>query len=297
MLPKKTRPNNEPPLPAYHLDEILELRDRLWWGVETFVSQELAATAFQRFYDYLCSVLPPRVLGEAVHDSIRHLAGMVLHEKPARELCHRLAGNVDGLAAGIPVLPWKLQRAIEWVPFQITACRRGLSRRGKRGAYLTYVALAGTPCGMKIVRFLSKNQCLFLAPFFGFRRFTAAGRQLPYSYETPEQLVSMRCYGLVEPDQEWAGVHFRKHEFPASVHDYNREVIKLRFRLERGYTCPRGYPSSFPCHRCQAGYRECPAATHAQEWEKKLCPACGEERWFDTEVSPKSCLTCYYASL
>ena len=51
---------------------------------------------------------------------------------------------------------------------------------------------------------------------------------------------------------------------------HNRELIKKRTRNDPGYSCPKGYPNTFPCYQCAMGYRQCGAATHAKPWQLQL---------------------------
>jgi hypothetical protein len=251
---------------------------------------------FNRFVRLIYEAMPGELHWPTLEDSARPFLGTIPTAATLDPFCWRLAGNVPQLRGRRVVLPWQRQFASEWVPFQITAVRRTRSGRGKPGAALVFQALAGTVCPQKLVRFWSLRQCHYLAGDFGFSR-RGRGQQaeapLKYPYSQPAQLVQLRLYGLVTPELSQREPMFKLVKWPDAIQEYNRHKLRQRFRVDPGYKCPRGFPKTFPCHQCPAGYKQCVAATHADEWVQKPCSACARDKaFFDPGGRPDICVDC-----
>jgi hypothetical protein len=237
--------------------------------------------------------LPGELHRPTLEDSLRHLAGALVTPELLDDTCWRLAGNLTRLRHRKAVPPWHGQQLMEWVPLQVLGCRRVKNARGRLGARLRFRIVAGTPCPRIVDRWWSMTQCRVYAPEFGFSRPVGRNAQPRHPYGVPEQLVSLRLYGLIEPQLCGVEPAFRVVGWPDSVADWNREVIRRRLRVDPGYTCPRGYPTQFQCHRCPAGYVDCLAATHKHEWRTGPCPECHRpDALFDPDDTGGLCVDC-----
>lgn len=249
----------------------------------------LSGKLFEHFVRTIWEKLPGHVDAAALADSVRDLAGRAISREEMGETAWRMMGNLPRLKARRTVPPWHLQKMREWVPVQITACRRTLQGH-KRGALFTFRILAGSCCPKIVQRFWSLAQCYYFAPDFGFSR---PGKQARHLFAVPEQFVSLRAYVLVYPELSLDGPGFRELDWPGTIKTHNKEQIKRRFRVDEGYACPIGHPSRFPCHRCPVGYLQCAAATHRKKWVKKRCPECENAKaFFDPESASKMCVDC-----
>lgn len=245
-----------------------------------------------RLIELCCEVMPASVHGPTLADSLRNLAGTTLTREVWAETAHRLAGNVPRLAARRSVGPWLVQRGFEWVPVQITASYPSRGSRGKLGALMTMKILAGTPCPRVMQKWWSFARCRYLARFLGFTRLRGRAGTSRYPFTAVEHLVGMYLYVLIDPDLSGEEPDFYFTRFPTAVVSRNRELIKRRARIDKGYTCPLDHPSSFHCQRCWMGYLECPAGTHRKNYEEGPCSACRRERaYFDPE-RPGACVEC-----
>jgi hypothetical protein len=279
---------------TYHVSEVLRLRDRLVEVVAgEYEDRVVRGDEFRRLVQIIYEGLPGEVGWEALEDSVRGLAGQTLTRERIAETCWRLAGNHQRLRQHRPVPPWKVQKFREWVPLQILSCRRGQNARGKRGAFFLFRVMAGTPCPQTVFRWWSVAQCKFFSTDMGFTKPWGESR---YPYSAPEQMVSLRLNGLVDPDLCGAEPMFKQVEFPDSLRDWNRELLKYRFRVDKGYDCPAGFSREFPCHHCPVGYKGkllCVAATHRRDWTRKECKGCGhDDAFFDPDTPGDLCVDC-----
>lgn len=253
-------------------------------------SKEVFAGVVELFH----SLVPDGIQYRVLEDSLRHLAGIKLTRELIDETSWRIAGNVKRLKRRWAVPPWHVQRLPEWVPVQITSCRRVKNKYGKIGALFGFRILAGTPCPRMTFKWWSLRQCRFLAPDFGFHKPQFRDvHHVVRPFSAPEQFVLLRCYVLIDPVMSASEPVFSMPAFPGGVRDWNMEVIKKRLRVDLGYVCPRGFPNTFRCHLCPAGYVNCGAATHRHDWVKGLCNGCNNaEAWFDKELSNDLCVDC-----
>lgn len=247
---------------------------------------------FDRLVDLCRENLPPkgRLDRDNLEESLRHLAGEVLTPEHLTEVCWRMAGNLPRLKEKRPVPPWHGQRLPEWVPMQVMSCRP-LRQGRSMGSNFGMKMLAGTPAGRTVVKWWSVRQCRGLyADYFGFSK----PWRDRYHFSVPEQFVGLRLYGHVEPELCGDGPMFEKVAFPPAIAEYNREVLRKRFRVDEGYRCPLGLSSSFPCHHCPKGYKSCAAATHRSDWARGPCPRCKhDDALFDPDVETNLCVDCY----
>lgn len=234
-----------------------------------------------------------RIPHKVMEDSLRHFAGRTTTREELLETCWRFAGNLHRLKAGMTVLPWTLQRGLEWVPLEIVACRRA-AQHGNRGAIFSFRILAGSSCPRIIQKWWSQDQCWFLARNFGFSKLHGRNSHVvpKYPMTQPDELVGMRLFGLIEPALSRNEPVFRQVHWTHGMKGTNRELLKKRFRVDDGYQCPENKPSTSPCHHCPTGYVQCAAATHRFTWRKDHCPSCNAEAWFDPELKSKHCVRC-----
>jgi hypothetical protein len=280
----------------YPIDQILRERDRLTAILRhECEGREVKGALFQQVVAILCEELPASVHYPTLYDSLRGLLGTFPTAKSLGDLSHRLAGNLENLKARRVVTAWTLQRHWEWVPLSIVRVRRARSTVGRIGAIVTFKVLAGTPCPLLIERFWSLRQCAYMARHMGFSRPAPprARTPAPYPYSAPEQLVTMRLYGLIDPHKSSPAVGpvFDKVRFPQSLLSFNREQLKHRNR-GKGYACPKGFPLTVLCHHCFVGYDNCRAGCHPRTYETRECPGCKKEAPFDPDAHGPHCVNC-----
>jgi len=208
----------------------------------------------------IASVLP-RVSRETVFQSIRGIAGQHMTPELIRETAWRLAGNLEQLQAGLPVLPWTHQRVPEWVPVRILSFTYHETESGRIGGLLRFRVLEGTPCPLIVQDFWSRELSSVVSRRIGF---SAAWGKFPFRH--PAELVQLRLLVLIDPSlcrMERPG--FREIACPASLITGNRDVLRKRIRED---PCPRGF--TFYCYTCPVGYDQCPAGCHPETFVQQL---------------------------
>lgn len=281
----------------YPVSKILRERDRLA-EVMRFEAEgkPVVKELFKRLVDVVYQELPAGVDYQALYDSLRPLVATHPTAKTLTDYAHRLAGNVHNLQARRVVRPWSFQVEWEWVPLAVVRVRRTKQTSGRIGATLTFKILAGTPTALLTERFWSMKQCAFMSRHFGFSRPPSPRAKVPprRPYMAPEQFVTLRLAGLIDPRRSGAevGPVVTQFLFPPSLSAFNLEQFKYRTR-GKGYECPRNYPLTVLCHQCPVGYEECRAACHAKTFATKPCPACKKERApFDPDQPSPVCVNC-----
>jgi hypothetical protein len=251
---------------------------------------------FKKLVDAVHQELPAGVDYQCLYDSLRPLAGTHPTAKTLTDYAHRLAGNVSNLKARRVVRPWSYQIEWEWVPLSVVRVRRTKNPAGRIGATLTFKILAGTPAALLTERFWSMKQCAFMSRQLGFSR-PPSPRAVVMPrrpYMSPEQFVTLRMYGLIDPKRSGAevGPVVSRFRFPPSCVAFNAEQHKYRTRGP-GYACPRAFPLTVLCHQCPVGFEECRAGCHAKTYETKACAGCKKERApFDPETQSPVCVNC-----
>lgn len=226
-------------------------------------------------------------------------------EELADTLAWRVAGNRERLMSGRAVYPWAgLDEAEEMVPIQIVKVRPGHRKVGMNkeaklffGCWLKCRILAGTPAGMTVNLFWTRQQASYFARRIGFDRHhfskTSRSTKPRYYYEDCLQLFGLRLLGQVTREKskpESPG--FETYSSNASIKKRNRKILASRAR--DGFKCPFEY--EHPCHRClkglpRPGVPGCPVATHETEFILFLCPRCKTSAPRES-VEDKYCILC-----
>lgn len=229
--------------------------------------------------------LPETTVHTAVFDSVRALAGTVLTSAAAGSFAWRLAGNVDRLIAGLPVLPWTRQIEDELVPVCVESVRP-YARKKNPGQLLFCRALAGTPCPMGFSQFLSDGNCRAIARTLGF---SAPWGQYPYS--SPAQFVNLLFFAHVEAARSGETPYFSRVSASGSMIKENRKLLEVRCRA---MPCPQGYDHA--CAVCWVGHDLCPYAVHPRTYEQRYCEQCRLNAFFDPAENGLFCVRCQRAS-
>jgi hypothetical protein len=281
-----------PPLPRYDLKKIFatrkELYIRLWEPLQADI--DISGNNYLGMIEEVTESLKLKS-NRAVADSIAPLLGTRATDASLWALAWRMAANVNALKAGVPVLPWAIQRTAEWIPLQIASARRDPRRRASGallpGCTFTLQSLAGSYCPNTLMHWWSKTQGSVVARELGFS--PPWGK---YPFHDAHQLVGLRLYALFTPESCAGGrAGFFQVACSSSMEEYNRALLSVRCRVT---PCPRGYEHA--CHNCGVGYRNpdgCPYATHPAHFVLKPCPACGvQEAPFDPEGPSGACIKC-----
>ena len=252
----------------------------------SYRGRTLTGESFKEFVSELWSALPEEVFYKTVYESVRVLAGTKLTSELLDSTCWRLAGNLELLKKLEPVLPWRRQEYAEWVPVQIVKVKlaRG-GRRGKEvGHELSFRVLAGTSCSHILYQWWSRRRSRYMAYFLddknrGFSFSRQRGKRVVLRpYNNPQEFYSLRCRLLIVPKLCTVdGPGFEKISFTSAMTQWNREIHKMRARIEDGYKCPFDFPPEKFCWRCSVGHDRCPAATHAKTYTYASCDVCGED--------------------
>jgi hypothetical protein len=259
----------------------IKYRDIIFQRVRPYIDTTLVGQTFRDFFDDVYGALPPNVIKDAVFESLRLLAGTIFDRRTAANFSWRLGGNLHTLIDGGTVAPWTRQIKDEWVPLQIDAIE-SYTKKKKPGYILHCVVMAGSPCPMKFSQFVSKGACYAVARASGF---TSRKGKIPFVY--PEYLTRIVFYGLIDAQRSEERPYFTKVRQSSAAANHNRQILDIRYRLE---PCPRSF--THECRNCVLGYNECPAAIRSQKLERKMCPTCNAETYFEQRGSFSICVVC-----
>lgn len=226
--------------------------------------------------------LPKSVDTNAVFKSVTYLVGKPIDGKTIFDMCWRLAGNINLLSNGIAVPPYSSQASEEWVPVQITSAKK-CKIKDKAAVLYHLRVLAGTPAGIIIRKSWTMKFCHYLAKSLGF---THSNKAMPFSNFT--EFISMRMYVLLDPKLSSDGPSFDLTKHTASTVRWNKDILKLRFRISA--PCPQGF--THKCCNCHIGFQTCPAACHLSDYESGYCENCGNESFFDPTSKSDFCVNC-----
>lgn len=271
----------------FSYSRVIKLRDKLYNGaLAQYIGQEISSDILYHLHEELLSYLPSSVSATAVFESLRVLAGPPgLRKNDAAVLAWRLAGNIDLLSAGQPVLPWSRQYSDEKVPVRLekmTAARR----RGIGGLIFHCRALAGTPCAMLFPAFVSFRGCSAISRTLGF-----SAPWGPHAYKTPYHFVNLFFFAHVEAEKSYEYPAFSRVTVSSAMQKANRELIAVRCRVR---PCPRMFEN--PCEHCFVGYDECPFATHDLTYVTRHCSNCNAMGFFNPGSSASNCMQCKRAA-
>lgn len=262
----------------FSLTRVFKQRDKLFQQIRPYIDANIVGEVFRDLVDDVYRVLPNYVSHDAVFESVRTLVGAPFPRKTAAEFAWRIAGNIDQLLAGKPVIPWTGQAGDEWLPIQILRVDHAV-RNKRPGFTFECRALAGSSCPMVFEQFLSRGSCSAIAQIAGF------SRAAPYM--SGVHFTNLRLWALIEAAKSTDAPSFNQVDCTAAMKEHNKKLIAIR---TRALPCPRNF--AHPCEHCELGYNECPAAIFPLRLEKKQCPACDDVKYFDTTRNNNICMAC-----
>ena len=270
-------------IPTFRLRDVLRKRDSLLECVfNPLVGRSVDPDTLTAS---LLSHLPVDIPYDTLFESVRYLSGQRLTWAPSAQLAWRLAGNISQLKNGVPVHPWTVQRADEWVPLQVLRATKTRDRRNNFVFNMLFRVMAGTSCPMKINGVWSTRAARAIASQLGFSRPWGS-----YPYRSPYDLVGLRLMGMIEAARSRTAPEFHEIYCSDSFRKWNRDnVLKLRLRV--GRKCPNNF--TFACRQCAYGYDVCAAATHPKTYQTGDCHKCGNSAaLFDPEDNSAVCMGC-----
>lgn len=265
-------------------------------GLE-FLKKTPQGDSFVRLVTLIQELLPGNINYKTLEDSVRHLAGTPIDERTLDAVCWRLAGNHKRLRQRRAVPPWHSQKLPEWVPSQVVSCRRERTPKGRLGARYGFRILAGTPAGLTAYKWWSMQMCRFMSGEMGFSR-PNHRKITSFPYAVPEQLVGMRLYVRIMPEQCTNEPGFDGVGFPSSLQGWNKTTVKCRVRAQEGFSCKLNKRADeLHCYHCPIGFINCRAGTHRMDWVEKDCPICEKKSFFDPESQGDACVDCFVRSV
>lgn len=263
------------------LTRIHNQRDKLFQALRPFVDKQIIAGTLQDLIQDVYRALPPHISHDAVFESCRTLAGCALDRKAAAEFAWRLAGNIDILSAGNPVIPWSRQCQDEWMPVQVMRVDPARNRN-KSGYSFQFRVQAGSACPMLFEQFMPRASCAGIANIVGF------SRNSPYT--NGAYFTNLRFWILAEAAKSNESLYFHRVDCSPAMQAYNKKIIAVR---TRSMPCPSNF--DHPCEHCVVGYDTCPAALFAKHLVQDTCKNCNRRTYFDTARSTELCITCWTA--
>jgi hypothetical protein len=271
---------------GFSLSRMLKRRDQLFLhAIRPYIAARIVGDTIRDITNDIAQQLPETVSRDALFESMRVLAGATLSQRDAKDLAWRLAGNIDRLIAGNPVLPWVRQVANEVIPVRIERVRYE-KRRDLQGFMLFCRALGGSPCPTIFPNFLSITSCRAISRTLGF---SAPWGNYPYT--TPLHFVNLVFFAHIEADKSNETPYFREVSCTSGLRTENKERIAVRTRAR---TCPRRY--THDCVKCWVGYNECPAAIYPRTLVQRECANCASVSYFEPDDESTICISCRSAS-
>jgi hypothetical protein len=263
-----------------------ERRDRILnRALRPYINANIVGNTVTDMCRDILAELPDSVSPNALFDSVRLLAGTQLSRKAASEFAWRLAGNIDRLIDGLPVLAWTRQIADEKVPVCVEHVR-SFHRKKTPGFIFHCRALAGTPCPTSFTQFFSQSSCKAIARTLGF-----SAPWGPYPYTTALHFVNLLFFAHIEAEKSGASPAFNKVSASSSMIKNNRSLIEIRTRAQ---PCPLQYEHS--CAHCWVGYDQCSYAVHARTYVTRHCANCNADGFFDPVDNGVMCVRCKHAA-
>lgn len=269
-------------LKSFSYTRVVKLRDKLYNSAFRFyVDTTITKNSIYDLHAALLTQLPDTVSSGAVFESVRILAGKKLTQKLAATTAWRLAGNVDKLVAGEPVLPWTRQFADERVPVRVEHVFETKYRHAP-GVIFRCRALAGSPCAMLFSQFVSDRSCFAISKSLGF-----SAPWGPYPYTTAAHFVNLFFFAHIDAERSHSRPVFMRVTATASMVAANRKLIAVRSRVQ---PCPFGFEHA--CEHCYFGYDQCDFSTHAQTYVTRHCEQCNGAGFFDPGSASAVCIRC-----
>lgn len=240
------------------------------------------------FAEHVIYLLEEDIRVEPILSSCAPVFGGIIIGKEIKELCWRLAANLDKLRMRIPVLPYTPTAEELEVPIEIIDARPGwkLGKNPELGTTLVCRVIDGVACPYTFEKTVNNKFLYVLANELQLTGYRAKGRFTGKR----RQLVGVRFEGVLEQDK-WDPTKGTFQLFaPGQFTNYNKTLLR-----RRAEPCPNNY--NWPCHECIRGrswsgeYPACPdpiRACRPRTLTVKYCALCGGETYHDR----KRCITC-----
>jgi hypothetical protein len=253
--------------------------------LESYLNVPLVGNMLQQITSELLDILPSTVVATAVFETVRVMAGTSMDRKKIQEFAWRVAGNVDKLVDGEPVIPWTRQLDDEIVPVRVELVTPS-RRKNDFGFMFTCRALAGSPCPTTFSQFFSSRSCKALSRAVGFSN-TPWG--LHQYGGLGQHFTNLMFFAHIEAERSRDKPVFRTISVSSGMHRANKALIEVRCRTK---PCPRGLPVS--CVNCHFGYTDCSYAVHPKTFVEAHCNTCDKNAFFDPDAPGIMCINCQH---
>jgi hypothetical protein len=200
-------------------------------------------------------------LRSALHKTIETgIVGFEIEPSDVSDMVNILAGNIQDLRYGTPVLPWKCQQHIEWALAVITDSVYHITpRKHIPGANITFQVLTGTATNQQFTQFFPDFTIQDMAKQFKLMH-KEERRKIHY-----REVVRMRLAVRLLPGIEITTDRWEEKE---ALNAHNQILFKARSSLKER-NCKYGFKHA--CHFCQVGYKDCTWGTHPDVFEERDC--------------------------
>lgn len=255
--------------------------------LENYVDILLSGDTVYSLANSLLDFLPSTVSVPAVFETVRSLAGSSLNRRTANEFAWRVAGNVDRLIDGLPIVAWTQQIEDEIMPVRVESVTP-TRRRDEFGFVFQCRALAGSYCPHTLSQFFSGRTCKILSRVVGFSN-TPWG---PHQYGgVAQHFTNLMFFAHVEAARSHERPVFRNISVSSGMLRANKALIEVRCRTK---PCPLGF--AHPCSNCHMGYNECSYAVHPKTYIEQNCRVCNSVSFFDPDDAGLMCINCQHRS-
>ena len=289
-----TAEQDQLPIPnARIVSESIRVFSHLSKELHRYKDMRLENETWRAWFSTLRRCIPSSVTLTTLSSTALPWAGQTWDQTIANQFCYMVSGQMYKMRQGEPARRWSATRRPEWCAAQIISMRR--ERVGQSAGWEpTLKLLTGSPSGMQTSAKWTRKFCRYLSSRLGFsQRWPSPDRPAFRRYRSPEELVSLRVWVLLDPEDRSTSPAFNQVACTGTLLDWNRTKMDQRDRLKPGFTCPKNQPARLFCWQCPFGFVECKAATHKMNYEFKDCVSCGtEDRAHDPEQSTSMCISC-----
>lgn len=262
-----------------NIKRVFKSRDKLFQAISPYIDFDIAADTLKNLTDDLYKVLPNNASYDALFESCRAIAGVTLTRPIAAEFVWRLAGNMELLLHGKPVIPWTRQIVDEWLPVQIMHVDPAF-RRGAHGQLIRFRAISGRFCPGVFEQFVSRGACVAMSRIAGF--------SFAMPLANPVHFTGLRFLVHIDAARSIEQPQFDQTDCTSSMKAYNKKIIAIRLRRK---PCPRNFEHA--CDVCPVSADSCLASVFLRGLTARYCNTCNQIRYFDTSRSEELCFSCW----
>jgi hypothetical protein len=213
-------------------------------------------------------------------ETLKAYSGQPLTKPLISIIATRLAGNMESIKAGVPVMPFFGLTTSGWQLATIVDAQPHVTNIKKiPGALIYFKVHTGQAAGETIKQFISDGR--FRHMLRKLKLLKKKERRMAY----PEELVKFKLAIYIEATDPPKIVRFKERASLNKRNEALRDARNLKTRQ-----CPEQF--SWSCHFCWKGFNACHLGTHSQDYIIKNCSG-GHSGYFKFDDITGYCVLCH----